>query len=218
MFEKSVGGAYFYRSTGVSDEGFERFESLPTTAGPWTPDAQHGGPPAALLARGIERLDEATDRVIGRFTMELWGPVPVGPVAVRARVLRPGTFGRPRRVGAVRRGARPGRRDRPGLAVPAGDRRAARRGAAARRTRPADGAEHARARRSGTAATSTRSSGGGSRAASTRPGRAWCGCGHRVWSRASRSRRCSGCWRASTRRRARVRRSTYASGASSTPS
>ncbi len=90
MFEKSVGGAYFYRSTGVSDEGLERFESLPTTAGPWTPDAQHGGPPAALLARSIERLDAATDRVIGRFTMELWGPVPVGPVAVRARVLRPG--------------------------------------------------------------------------------------------------------------------------------
>ena len=90
MFEKSVGGAFFYRSTGVSDEGFERFESLPTAAGPWSPDAQHGGPPAALLARGIERLDEAADRVIGRFTMELWGPVPVGPVAVRARVLRPG--------------------------------------------------------------------------------------------------------------------------------
>ena len=90
MFEKSVGGAFFYRSTGVSDEGFEHFESQPTTAGPWTPDAQHGGPPAALLARGIERLGEATDRVIGRFTMELWGPVPVGPVAVRSRVLRPG--------------------------------------------------------------------------------------------------------------------------------
>ena len=90
MFEKSVGGAFFYRLTGVSHEGFERFESLPTTAGPWSPDAQHGGPPAALLARGIERLDEAADRVIGRFTMELWGPVPVGPVAVRSRVLRPG--------------------------------------------------------------------------------------------------------------------------------
>ena len=51
--------------------------------------AQRGGPPAAR-ARGIERLDAAADRVIGRFTMELWGPVPVGQVAVRARVLRPG--------------------------------------------------------------------------------------------------------------------------------
>jgi acyl-coenzyme A thioesterase PaaI-like protein len=90
LFEKSVGGPFFYRSTGVSDEGFEQFESLPTTAGPWTPDAQHGGPPAALLARGIERLDAAQERVIGRFTMELCGPVPVGPVAVRAQVLRPG--------------------------------------------------------------------------------------------------------------------------------
>lgn len=90
MFEKSVPGPFFYRRTGVSGQDFERFESLPTTAGPWTPDAQHGGPPAALLARAVERLDVATDRVIGRFAMDLWGPVPVGPVAVRATVLRPG--------------------------------------------------------------------------------------------------------------------------------
>lgn len=90
MFEKSVRGPFFYRPTGISDDGFERFESMPTTAGPWTPDAQHGGPPAALLARAIERLEESTDRVIGRYTMELWGPVTVEPVAVRARVLRPG--------------------------------------------------------------------------------------------------------------------------------
>jgi hypothetical protein len=90
VFEKSVRGAPFYRSTSVSEDGSEHFESLPTTAGPWSPDAQHGGPPAALLARGIELLEEAADRVIGRFTMELWGPVPVGPVAVRARVLRSG--------------------------------------------------------------------------------------------------------------------------------
>jgi len=90
VFEKSVRSPHFYRSTGVSDDGSERVESLPTTAGPWSPDAQHGGPPAALLARGIERLDEARDRIIGRFTMELWGPVPVGPLQVRARLLRPG--------------------------------------------------------------------------------------------------------------------------------
>jgi acyl-coenzyme A thioesterase PaaI-like protein len=90
VFEKSVRGASFYRSEGSSEDGRERFESLPTTAGPWGADAQHGGPPAALLARAVERLDEAADRVMGRFTMELWGPVPVGPVAVRAGMLRPG--------------------------------------------------------------------------------------------------------------------------------
>jgi hypothetical protein len=73
VFEKSVRGPFFYRPKGVSDDDFERFESMSTTAGPWTPDAQHGGPPAALLARSIERLEESADRVIGRYTMELWG-------------------------------------------------------------------------------------------------------------------------------------------------
>ena len=90
MFEKSVPEPFFYRRAGASGGDFEPFESMPTTAGPWTTDAQHGGPPAALLARAVERLDVAADRVIGRFAMDLWGPVPVGPVAVRATVLRPG--------------------------------------------------------------------------------------------------------------------------------
>jgi len=90
LFEKSVPGPFFYRPTGASDDDFERFESMPTTAGPWAPDAQHGGPPAALLARAVECLEVAAGRVIGRFTMELWGPIPVEPLGVRAKVLRPG--------------------------------------------------------------------------------------------------------------------------------
>jgi hypothetical protein len=90
VFEKSVRTPFFYRPTGVSDDGFEGFDPMPTTAGPWTPDAQHGGPPAAVLARAIEGLEISADRVIGRYTMELLGPVPVEPIAVRARVLRPG--------------------------------------------------------------------------------------------------------------------------------
>lgn len=79
----------FYASRGTSADGREGFRSLPTTAGPWGPDSQHGGPPAALLTRAVERLDGA-DRVVGRITVELLGPVPVGPVSVRAQVLRPG--------------------------------------------------------------------------------------------------------------------------------
>ena len=67
------------------------FASSPSTAGPWGPASQHGGPPAALLTRAIESLDRgAHDRVVGRFTMELLGPVPVGPVQVEASVVRPG--------------------------------------------------------------------------------------------------------------------------------
>lgn len=95
----------YYVSQGPSEGGRERFVSLPTTAGPWGRESQHGSPPAALLARAIERLgqgpegaggsaeaatDAVTGRVIGRFTMELLGPVPVGPLGVGAEVLRPG--------------------------------------------------------------------------------------------------------------------------------
>lgn len=87
--EKSDRPLAFYRPTGVSEQGRETFESLPSTSGPWAPGAQHGGPPAALLGRAVERLDEAPG-VIGRFTMELWGPVPVGPVGSSARVVRDG--------------------------------------------------------------------------------------------------------------------------------
>src|SRR5512144_1091653 len=54
----------------------------PTTASPWGPHAQHGGPPTALLARAIQRLDGGAERVMGRLTVELLGPVPVGRLSV----------------------------------------------------------------------------------------------------------------------------------------
>ncbi len=73
----------FYRP-----DGPRRYASSPSTAGPWGPGSQHGGPPAALLARAVEALD--ADRVVGRLTMELLGPVPVGPLRVEASVVRPG--------------------------------------------------------------------------------------------------------------------------------
>jgi hypothetical protein len=70
-----------------------RLRSLPTTGSPWGSQSQHGGPPAALLARAVEQLGGTggdADRVVGRFTLELFGPVPVGPLTVSASVLRPG--------------------------------------------------------------------------------------------------------------------------------
>jgi hypothetical protein len=70
--------------------GGDRFASTPATAGPWSDRAQHGGPPAALLGRALENLDEGTPRVISRFTMDLLGPVPVAPLSVATTVLRPG--------------------------------------------------------------------------------------------------------------------------------
>jgi acyl-coenzyme A thioesterase PaaI-like protein len=63
---------------------------LPTdrARGPWSPDALHGGPVAALLGGAAEPLLE--DLLPARTTVELLRPVPVAPLQVRATPLRPG--------------------------------------------------------------------------------------------------------------------------------
>lgn len=61
------------------------------TRGPWDPNAQHGGAPAALLMREFERLNGAGGELgIGRVTYELLRPVPLGELRVGAEVVRPG--------------------------------------------------------------------------------------------------------------------------------
>lgn len=72
----------------------DRFEATALTRGPWDADAQHAGPAAALLGRAVERLDgvgpEPDRRLVGRITLEILAPIPIGPVAVSAEVVRPG--------------------------------------------------------------------------------------------------------------------------------
>jgi hypothetical protein len=58
--------------------------------GPWDPDAQHGGAPAALLMRAFERLPGGEEMNLARVTYELLRPVPLGELEVRAEVVRPG--------------------------------------------------------------------------------------------------------------------------------
>jgi acyl-Coa thioesterase superfamily protein/acyl-CoA thioesterase superfamily protein len=70
-----------------ADDGFVATE---LTRGPWDPDAQHAGPPAALLGREIERLDGADGFQVGRATFEILKSVPIGPGWVQAEVVRPG--------------------------------------------------------------------------------------------------------------------------------
>jgi hypothetical protein len=60
------------------------------TRGPWDPDAQHAGPPSALLARALERCEPREGMRIGRITVEILGPVPLAPLTVEASVARPG--------------------------------------------------------------------------------------------------------------------------------
>jgi hypothetical protein len=58
------------------------------TRGPWDPDSQHAGPPAALIGRAIERHGEPSQ--VGRITFEILRPVPIAPLAVSVEVLRSG--------------------------------------------------------------------------------------------------------------------------------
>jgi len=60
------------------------------TRGPWSAQAQHGGPPAALLARALERADPGPAEFMARLTVELLRPVPLAPLTVETRTVRPG--------------------------------------------------------------------------------------------------------------------------------
>ena len=60
------------------------------TRGPWDPRAMHGGPPAALLARAVEQCDLGPADFLARLTVELLRPVPLEPLRISVRTLRPG--------------------------------------------------------------------------------------------------------------------------------
>ncbi len=73
---------------GVSEDG--SFVPTPFTRGPWRPDAQHGGPPCALLVQLAEGKLEAGE-FLSHVEVELLRPVPLEPlvgVVERRRVSR----------------------------------------------------------------------------------------------------------------------------------
>jgi hypothetical protein len=70
--------------------GNSAFVATPAAAGPWSPDAQHGGPPSALAARALERHEPAEGQRLGRVTVDILRPVPVAKLTVRTRTVRPG--------------------------------------------------------------------------------------------------------------------------------
>lgn len=76
--------AAFYERDG------DLFRATELTRGPWDPGAQHAGPPAALLGYAIERLPETDAFQVGRVTFEILRSIPIAPVRVEARVVRPG--------------------------------------------------------------------------------------------------------------------------------
>ena len=78
----SGGPAFFVRDG-------DRFVATESTRGPWSRDHQHGGPPAALLARAMEQL-AGDGALLARITFDFLRPVPIAPLAVSAEVTRAG--------------------------------------------------------------------------------------------------------------------------------
>lgn len=75
----------FYEPT-----GHETYVATPATIGPWSADAQHGGPPSALAARALELHEPDERQRLARVAVDILRPVPVGKVSLRIRTVRPG--------------------------------------------------------------------------------------------------------------------------------
>jgi hypothetical protein len=75
----------FYEPAGAGT-----FVATAATAGPWSPQAQHGGPPSALVARALEVHEVDEGQRLARVTVDIMRPVPVGKISVRVQTVRPG--------------------------------------------------------------------------------------------------------------------------------
>jgi hypothetical protein len=60
------------------------------TQGPWNPDHQFGGAPAALVAQFLETVPTLVPLQVARLTVDLLRPVPIRPLQLEAAVRREG--------------------------------------------------------------------------------------------------------------------------------
>ncbi|GAA0599779.1 thioesterase family protein [Kutzneria viridogrisea] len=68
-----------------------RFAASEHSRGPWDANAQHGGPPSALLGRAVESRPGARPGFrLARMTFEISRPVPIAELVVSTRVLKSG--------------------------------------------------------------------------------------------------------------------------------
>ena len=68
----------------------DRYLATESTRGPWDPEAQHAGPPAALVGREVESVDAREGAHVARITLEILRPIPIAPLWVSAAVVRSG--------------------------------------------------------------------------------------------------------------------------------
>jgi len=70
--------------------GRDRFVPTEQARGPWDPRALHGGAPAALIVSAFERMQPGAELRIGRLSFEFLRPIPLEPLTLATRIVRPG--------------------------------------------------------------------------------------------------------------------------------
>ncbi len=70
--------------------GQDTYVATASTVGPWSHDAQHGGPASALAARALERHEPDEKQRLARVAVDILRPIPVGKLSVKTRIVRPG--------------------------------------------------------------------------------------------------------------------------------
>ena len=68
----------------------DRFIPTKAAGSPWSDGLVHGGPPAGLLARSVERFAAQDGMQVTRLTVDLFRPVPAVPLTVSTRSIRAG--------------------------------------------------------------------------------------------------------------------------------
>src|SRR4051794_23849901 len=76
--------------TSLYEPDDDNFHPTGLTRGRWDAGFQHAGPPAALLARAVERVADILPGEVGRLGFDILRPVPLAPHRIATRTLRPG--------------------------------------------------------------------------------------------------------------------------------
>ena len=76
--------------TAIFNRDGDFFVPTEYAGGPWTPEFQHGSPPAALLCYEVEQHRGSENMHLARLTIDLFRAVPMKPLKMRSQVLREG--------------------------------------------------------------------------------------------------------------------------------
>jgi hypothetical protein len=71
-------------------DGEGRYTPTEYARGPWDPRAQHGGAPATLIAGAFERMEPGAELPFARLSFSFLRPVPLAPLRLTTRIVRPG--------------------------------------------------------------------------------------------------------------------------------